>query len=327
MGNPHRIAWESLLLHFKNMEVIRDLGQVKSLLNPVVTIGTFDGVHLGHLSLLKRIVSIAKDQNIKSILFTFDPHPRTVVQNEDVKLLSPTSEKIQLLERLGLDYLLIIPFTKAFASLSASEFIKTYFLDTLKIGEIVIGYDHQFGNNREGNIDFLRKTLEGKKIKITEIPAEEINDIKISSSKIRKALLEGRINEANSLLGYQYMLKGLVVKGKQLGKTIGFPTANIQISENEKLIPGNGVYAVQIIVRGNDYFGMMNIGVKPTINENEVRTIEVNIFDFNSEIYGETIKIIFCHKFRDEIKFPNLKQLKDQLKLDENTIRTFFNMV
>lgn len=309
------------------MEVVHDISLLKNLKNPIVTIGTYDGVHLGHQKIIRRIIDKARETDGKSILITFDIHPRKVLRGDAVPLLNTLEEKVTLLREVGLDFLLVIPFNTEFALKSALEFIQHYLIDSLNIREIVIGHDHQFGNRREGNIDLLKKILLPLGRIVTEISAEEIHEVVVSSSKIRHSLAQGDIGLAKELLGYAYFVQGEVVLGNQLGRTLGYPTANIEVKNTDKLIPANGVYAVEIVYSGKVYNGMMNIGFRPTLANSVNRVLEVHIFDFNKDLYGETIKVNFLRKVREEVKFVDLASLQKQLALDENTIRGLFSML
>ncbi len=284
-----------------------------------VTIGTFDGVHLGHSKILERLINNAKKTGLKSTVLTFFPHPRMVLQKDtNIKLLNTLEEKKQILQALGLDYLIVHPFTKAFSRLSATDFVRDILVNNLKTKKIIIGYDHRFGRNRNANIQDLITFGAALDFEVEEIPAQEIDDIAVSSTKIRNALLEGDITVANSYLSYNYMLTGSIKKGKGLGKEFGFPTANLHIEENYKLIPKNGVYVVKSILDGKEYFGMMNIGYNPTVAGTE-KSIEVNFFDFEGDLYDQKVQVGIIHRIRDEHKFDSVQALKEQLKEDKKT--------
>ena len=309
------------------MEVVHDISVLKNLVHPIVTIGTYDGVHLGHQKIIRRIIDKARESHRKSILITFDNHPRKVLMGDSVPLLSTLEEKAELLKKLGLDYMLVISFNQAFASKSALDFIQEYLIDHLNIGEIVIGHDHQFGNKREGNMQLLKEVLLPMNRIVSEISAEEIDEVVVSSSKIRNALAMGEVGLAKELLGYAYFLQGEVVLGNQLGRTLGYPTANLAIQNPDKLIPANGVYAVEVEHLGVIHRGMMNIGFRPTVEKTLKRALEVHLFDFNSDIYGKTLKVHFLRKVREEVKFADLPALKNQLAIDEKNIRDLFSLV
>jgi len=284
-----------------------------------ITIGTFDGVHIGHRTILERITNNAKKSELKSLVLTFFPHPRMVLQKDsDIKLLNTLDEKIQILESQGLDFLIIHPFSKDFSRLSATEFVRDILVNKLGVKKITIGYDHRFGRNRTANISDLITFGNTFDFEVEEISALEIDDVSVSSTKIRKALAEGDIKTANTYLGYQYMLTGKIKKGKGLGRQLNFPTANLQIEESYKLIPKNGSYVVQSHLHGVKIFGMMNIGFNPTVSGTE-KTIEINFFDFSKDIYGEKIQIEIIERLRDEHKFESVDALKVQLMKDKET--------
>jgi riboflavin kinase/FMN adenylyltransferase len=285
----------------------------------IVTIGTFDGVHLGHKKILEQIVENAHSQNCESLVLTFFPHPRTILQaDSEMKQLNTLAEKTNLLSALGIDNLVIHPFDAAFSRLTAEEFVKQVLVDTFKIKKIIIGHDHRFGRNRTANIDDLIEFGNKFGFEVEEISAKQINEVSISSTKIRNALTEGNIELANNYLGYYYSLTGIVSKGKQLGRTIGFPTANIKIVEEYKLIPQNGVYIVQSNLDGIMYHGMMNIGTRPTV-DGTTQTIEIHFFDFQKELYNQKITISLLHRMRSEQKFESVDALKKQLDKDKIT--------
>jgi riboflavin kinase/FMN adenylyltransferase len=285
----------------------------------IVTIGTFDGVHLGHKKILEQIVENAHSQNCESLVLTFFPHPRTILQaDSEMKQLNTLAEKTNLLSALGIDNLVIHAFDAAFSRLTAEEFVKQVLVDTFKIKKIIIGHDHRFGRNRTANIDDLIEFGNKFGFEVEEISAKQINEVSISSTKIRNALTEGNIELANNYLGYYYSLTGIVSKGKQLGRTIGFPTANIKIVEEYKLIPQNGVYIVQSNLDGIMYHGMMNIGTRPTV-DGTTQTIEIHFFDFQKELYNQKITISLLHRMRSEQKFESVDALKKQLDKDKIT--------
>ncbi len=285
----------------------------------VLTIGTFDGVHVGHRKILQRVIRSAQELHLKSTVLTFFPHPRMVLQKDaDIKLLNTIDEKSQILKQLGLDYLIIHPFTKDFSRLTATEFVRDNLVNTLKMKKIIIGYDHRFGRNRNANITDLRAFGSTFDFQVEEITAQEVDDVSVSSTKIRKALGEGAIETANKYLGYNYMLTGKVIKGKGLGKQLGFPTANIHIKESYKLIPKNGVYVVKSKIGPSTVHGMMNIGFNPTVEGTE-QSIEVHFFDFDQDLYEEEIRVDIMHRLRDEVKFDSIDALKNQLLNDKQT--------
>lgn len=281
-----------------------------------MTIGTFDGVHIGHQSILKKITSIDTQKELTSVVLTFFPHPRMVLNQENsIKLLNTIEEKILLLKRFKVENLIIHPFDKTFSDLSPEKFVTEVLIKKLNIQKIIIGYDHRFGKNRAANIDDL--IIFGKKygFEVEQLSAEEIDEIAISSTKIRKAITDGNIKLANDYLGYPFMLTGKVIHGKKIGRTIGFPTANIEITENYKLLPKNGVYVVSSIMNNMEYYGMMNIGKNPTIGENE-QSVEVHFLDINEDLYGKELQISILEHIRDEKKFNSLSELQEQLAKD-----------
>ena len=300
------------------MKIFHSINEFHSDKKTILTLGTFDGVHIGHAAILKKLTQNTADGKFESAVLTFFPHPRMVLQGKsDLKLLNTINEKIDLLEKIGIENLIIHPFDANFSQLSAEEFVKTVLVDQLHIQKIIIGYDHRFGKNRTANIDDL--TAFGLKygFEVEQISAQEINDISISSTKIRTALEDGEINLANEYLGYSYFLSGTVVKGKQLGRTIGFPTANIELEEEYKLVPKNGVYIVAAKIDGKSVYGMMNIGFNPTV-QGEKRTIEVHFFDFDLDIYDRHIRVAILQRIRSEEKFESVEFLKIQLGKDKD---------
>jgi riboflavin kinase/FMN adenylyltransferase len=306
------------------VKIFQDLTAINSIPNPVLTIGTFDGVHVGHQKILQQVKKEAEKIGGESVLFTFFPHPRMVLypDSHGLKLLQTQEEKLAKLARFGVENCIVYPFTFDFSRLSAIEFVRDILVNKLQIKKLVIGYDHQFGKNREGNIEFLKEICKVYGFEVIEIPAQDIDAVNVSSTKIRKAILDGDLAKANEYLGERFELTGTVVHGQAIGKTIGFPTANIQVNSDLKLIPGNGVYAVAVSVKDSDYIGMLNIGNRPTVNDNADRTIEVHILDFSGEIYAEEITVKFIDKLRDEKQFIDIQELQNQLKEDEKFIRT-----
>lgn len=306
------------------MKILSSLSALPTLRNPVVTLGTYDGVHIGHRSILTQLINKAKETGMDSMLITFDPHPRQALGLGEISLLTTLDEKIELLATTGLDYLLVLPFTIEFSNQGAEDFISKVLIDQLNISEIILGYDHKFGHNREGDVHLLAEVLTKTGRFVTEIPAQDVDEIIVSSTKIRNALLQGNIDSANRLLGYKYQVNGKVVNGKQLGRTIGYPTANIEPLNGSKLIPGNGVYAVTTCIDGITYQGMMNVGIRPTVSDTNERVIEVHLFDFNSDIYGNAVTISLCHRLRGEQTFTGIEALTAQLKKDEVDSRRYF---
>ncbi len=299
------------------MKIYDGVDQFPKLDFAVVTSGTFDGVHFGHQKILKRVKEIAKNVNGETVLLTFWPHPRLVLfpENHNLKLLTTFNEKAALLEKFGIDHLVKIPFTTAFSKLTSKQFVDEYLVEKINTKKLVIGYDHRFGRNREGSFDYLATNAPKYGFTIEEIPKQDIDHVAVSSTKIRNALAEGDISHANNYLGRFYELSGTVVKGDQIGRTIGFPTANISVTEPLKLIPADGAYAVYIKIGQDRFGGMMNIGLRPTLN-GKTRTIEVHLFDFDQNIYNLTINIQIVAQIRNEIKFDSLEALTSQLSID-----------
>lgn len=283
----------------------------------VVTIGTFDGVHIGHTKIINQLINISLKNNLTSILLSFFPHPKMVLQNDnELKLINTIQEKEGLLNSLNLDYLIIKEFTKDFSRLSALEFVRDILVNKLNAKHIIIGYDHHFGRNRTANIEQLKEFGELYDFKVTEILAQDIDDIAISSTKIRKALINGEIKLANKFLGYNFFFNGDVVHGNNIGKTISFPTANIKVDQPYKLIPKNGVYIVKTIIDNQTTFGMMNIGYNPTFNRKQ-KSIEIHFLNFNKNIYHKNLTIEMIMRIRNEIKFNSVEDLKKQLEQDK----------
>ncbi len=305
------------------MKVYNNIEDFKDVKNPVVTTGTFDGVHLGHQKIISRLKEAADELKGETVLLTFYPHPRMVLFPEDneLKMLNTPAEKIELLEKYGIDHLIIYPFTKDFSRLTSVEFVRNILVNKMKTKMLVIGYNHHFGRNREGSFEHLKEYGPLYGFDVEEIPAKDIENIEISSTKIRKALQTGDVKTAASFFGYPYSLTGRVVPGLKLGRTIGYPTANIVVEDKYKLIPGEGIYAVKVKTGSVIYEGMLSIGNNPTVAR-KGRSIEVNIFDFDKDIYGSDITIYFVERMRDEQKFKDLDELKVQLAKDkENALR------
>jgi riboflavin kinase/FMN adenylyltransferase len=286
--------------------------------NAVVTIGTFDGVHIGHQKIIARLKEVATQHGGETVLITLYPHPRMVLfpDDNDLQLLSTQDEKTDLLRKYGIDHLVVIPFSKEFARLTSLEFVRDILVDKIGVKSLVIGYDHHFGRNREGSIEQLRELAPQFHFEVEEIPAQDIDHVNVSSTKIREALLNGEVETAKQYLGHTYSLQGTVVEGDKLGRTIGYPTANIEIGDKHKLIPADGVYAVHVLVGNERFGGMLNIGYRPTV-EGKKRTTEVNIFDFERDLYGQQLKIEFEARLRNEQKFTGLDALKEQLAQDK----------
>lgn len=319
--------------HYKTiaLKIFHSINDFSSSKKTILTLGTFDGVHIGHKKILERITQSrnvgTENGKYESLVLTFFPHPRMVLQEKsEIKLLNTIDEKIDLLERAGIENLVIHPFDEKFSRLTAEEFVSTVLVKQFNIQKIIIGHDHRFGRNRTANIDDLIAFGKEYGFEVEQISAQEINDISVSSTKIRTALEEGDISLANEYLGYAYFLTGTIIKGKQLGRTIGFPTANLKIEENYKLIPRNGVYIVSSIINNERFFGMMNIGYNPTVG-GENQSIEINFFDFNQDLYHQKITVSILQRIRSEQKFESVSLLKMQLEIDETTARTYINSI
>jgi riboflavin kinase/FMN adenylyltransferase len=327
------------------MKIYHQLADFKKLSNAVVTIGTFDGVHHGHQKIIKRLCELAKSTGGESVILTFFPHPRMIIdpENQELKLINTIKEKAEIMANLGVDHLIITPFTRDFSNLNAAEYIKNILIDTIGTKHLIVGYDHRFGKDRKGGMTELAEFADRYGYSIEEIPEQDINDVAVSSTKIRTALLDGDVALAETYLGYYFSISGPVIKGDKIGRTIGFPTANIFVEETYKLIPSDGIYAVTIAMDSVQrpegqaessfsppasaplYRGMAYIGQRPTIN-GMTRNIEVNIFDFNQEIYGQTIKMNFLKFLRHDVKFTGLEALTQQLHQDKADTLDFFRM-
>ena len=307
------------------LKIFHSINDFSSTKKTILTLGTFDGVHIGHKKILKKITQNTENQKYESLVLTFFPHPRMVLQeHSDIKLLNTIDEKIDLLEKIGIENLVIHPFDEAFSRLTAEEFVSTILVDQFHIQKIIIGHDHRFGRNRTANIDDLIAYGKEYGFEVEQISVQEINDISVSSTKIRNALLEGDMALANDYLGYDYFLTGIIIKGKQLGRTIGFPTANLKIEENYKLIPQNGVYIVKSIIDEQTIFGMMNIGFNPTV-DGQKQSIEIHYFDFNADLYNQKISVSILQRIRSEQKFESVDLLKEQLEKDKKTALAYLN--
>ena len=293
----------------------------------ILTIGTFDGVHLGHQKVLERLTKEAKNNNLKSTVLTFFPHPRTVLNpNKPLKLINSVNERTDLLSKSKIDNLIIHPFDKSFSELDPEKYVLEILVKKLKAKIILIGYDHKFGKNRTADINDLKVYGEKYGFKVIEIKAEEISNIAISSTKIRKAISEGDISTAKEYLGYDVSLSGKIVHGKSIGRTIGFPTANVEVNEGYKLLPKNGVYLIQSIINKKQVFGMMNIGVKPTLIESS-KTIEINFFDFEGNLYDKNIRVDIKQFIRDEVRFESLELLKSQIQKDKINCNSIIDII
>ncbi len=296
---------------------------------PILTIGVFDGVHLGHLKVLERLKEIAKEKDGESVVLTLWPHPRIVLDKdvESLRLLNNIVEKEFLLSKTGIDHLIIIPFTKEFSELTACEFIEEYLVKKINVKHLVVGYNHQFGKDRKAGYEFLNECAKKFGFSIEKLNAKLVDNDKVSSTKIRKFLISGNLDIANNYLGYEYFISGNVVEGNQIGRKIGFPTANIKIPEPYKQVPKDGVYAVRVKLNGNSYYGMLNIGSRPTIESTlRSKNIEVHILGFDKKIYNQTVTVSFIKRMRDEKKFNGLEELKQQLEKDKIEIKQLFKL-
>ncbi|MBK6274893.1 MAG: bifunctional riboflavin kinase/FAD synthetase [Saprospirales bacterium] len=305
------------------MQIHYGLDKLPSFKNAVLTIGTYDGVHFGHQQIIKRLNDIAQEIDGESILLTFDPHPRLVLHPNDdkLKLISTIDEKEELLETFGLNHLVIAEFSKDFASMEASEYVDKILIQNFHPTKIVIGYDHHFGKDRKGNIDLLRQLSTKYNYEVEEISAQTLDEIKVSSTKVRNFLLDGNIKEANKLLAHPFLIKGKVIHGDKIGRVLGFPTANIEISNPHKLIPASRVYAVKIKIQHQFYKGALSIGYRETVFDNSKLTIEVFVLDFDSDLYNQSLDIVFVDYLRPQIKYENWDLLKVQIEKDVEAVR------
>lgn len=303
------------------MKVYHHIDEFKPVKNAVVTIGTFDGVHLGHRKIINRIKELAAEKGGETVILTFFPHPRMILhpEDQDLKLITTIAEKADLLEELGVDHLIITPFSRDFSNQTAEEYIRDILVEKIGTKCIVIGYDHRFGKDRMGGLADLQRLAPDYDFEVMEIPEQDINDVAVSSTRIREALLNGKIELAKEFLGYPFYITGKVIKGDQLGRQLGYPTANLLVEEKYKLIPGDGIYAVTVEIGDKPYKGMAYIGRRPTIN-GMTRNIEVNIFDFDADIYNQTIRMYFQFYVRGDIKFASLDELVVQLGKDKEDV-------
>ena len=305
------------------MEQLTTTAEFKSNTQSVITIGTFDGVHVGHRAIMQRLVAAAKEQGLVSAVLTFFPHPRMVLQkNSDIKLINTLSEKKQLLEDIGLDYFVVEPFTYEFSRLSALEYVRDILVTQLKAKKIIIGYDHRFGRNRNADIQDLKKYGEQFGFEVEEISAQQLDEVSVSSTKIRKALAQGDIHTANTYLGYAFTIEGVVTKGKALGRTIGYPTANLHVPQTYKLIPKNGVYVVKAQVNNTLTYGITSIGTNPTVG-GTAKSIETFFLDTNTDLYGKELQLHFLQHIREEATFKDLESLKQAIQKDEAFARDY----
>lgn len=315
------------LRHHKTLalKIFHSINDFRSTKKTILTLGTFDGVHIGHKKILKKVIQCTANEKYESLVLTFFPHPRMVLHEDSgLQLLNTIDEKIDLLAEIGLENLVIHPFDETFSRLTAEDFVKTILVDRFKIQKIIIGHDHRFGRNRTADIDDLIAFGEKYNFEVEQISVQEINEISVSSTKIRNALLEGNMTLANDYLGYAYFLTGTVVKGRQLGRTINFPTANLNIKENYKLIPQNGVYIVESTINQKTVFGMMNIGFNPTV-KGQNQSIEIHYFDFDADLYEQKIRVSILQRIRSEQKFESVDLLKAQLEKDKKSAHHYLN--
>lgn len=306
------------------MKIYKDFDSIENINNPVLTIGTFDGVHLGHQKIIQQINEIAQNNNGESVLFTFYPHPRMVLfpDSHGLRLIQTQEEKLKKLKKFGLQNIIVHPFTKDFSRIPAVEFVRDYLVNKLKVKTIVVGYDHHFGKNREGNIHLLKELSEIYDFKVIEISAKEIDEVDISSTKIRQALKEGNMELANAYLGDQFEINGKVIHGEKLGNKLGFPTANIDINSEIKILPKNGIYATYALTEdGAKHYGLVNIGLRPTVSDANKITIEAYLLDFDQQIYGQDLELKLLKRVRDEEKFENIELLQQKMKEDEAILR------
>ena len=308
------------------MKVYHSISDFQNVSRPILTTGTFDGVHFGHKIIIDRLKEIAKNQNGETVLLTFSPHPRMVLFPDDhnLQLINTLDEKIKLLEQVGIEHLIIHPFTMAFSRTTSMQFVRDIIVNELNTHKLVIGYNHHFGRNREGSFEHLKEYAPLYGFEVEEISAQLIDNVTISSTKIRNSLLSGDVSKAADYLGYNYLLKGQVIEGQQIGRTLGFPTANLKVLDGSKLIPKDGVYAVHVEVKRQAFKGMMNIGNNPSFISKK-HSLEVHIFDFDSDIYDEQIEVRFIKRIREEISFDNLDALKIQLEQDEDTAKAILS--
>jgi riboflavin kinase/FMN adenylyltransferase len=307
------------------MKIYNNLDEFQKLANAVVTIGTFDGVHLGHRKIISRLKELANETRGETVILTFFPHPRMIIhpEDQDLKMINTMDEKAHLLEQLGVDHLIITPFSRDFSNQTPEEYIKNVLVDKIGTKKIVIGYDHRFGKDRQGGLTELQQLAPQYSYEVLEIPEQDIHDVAVSSTRIRNALLHGEIDLANEFLGYPFFISGKVNRGDQIGRTIGYPTANILVEETYKLIPADGIFAVKVHLDDGEHKGMGYIGHRPTIN-GMTRNIEVNIFDFNRDIYSQPIRMELLHFVRHDMKFSSLDELTDQLGKDKIAVMQLF---
>ena len=309
------------------MEIYRNIDEIKKDNSTVISVGTFDGVHLAHKQVLDKVIELAANKHSRSFIVTFDPHPQEVLKNKtpEIKLLTTTDEKLRLFQEIGIDNVLVIKFTENFSKTTAREFYENLLYAKIGLCDLVVGYDHGFGRNREGDFQMLVSMGKEFGFSVHRVEEIDINDTKVSSTNIRHLLLEGDIEKANSLLGYKYSFDAKVIEGDKMGRELGFPTANLEPVAENKVIPLNGVYAVYVVYKGIEYKGMMNIGYRPTVREDSERVIEVNILEFAGDIYGENLIVKFTGRVRDELKFGSKDELIEQIKIDRKNVLKILN--
>ncbi|MCD6011324.1 MAG: riboflavin biosynthesis protein RibF [Flavipsychrobacter sp.] len=308
------------------MAIFKDTANLPAFKNAVITIGTFDGVHKGHKTILNEVVTHAKNIHGESILLTFEPHPRKLLfPDQPLGIITPLEQKLQLVTDAGIQHVVIVPFTKEFANISAHDYIEKFLVRIFHPHSIIIGYDHRFGHDRKGDIKLLEDYASEYNYELLEIPAQLIDEAAVSSTKIRKAITEGRTEDATQMLGRHYSLSGIVVHGNKLGRTLGYPTANVHPVDADQIIPALGIYAMQVTHNGTKYGAMLSIGYNPTVTDKKELRIEANIFDFDKDIYGDTIELLFVKKLRDEQKFNSLDELKAQLHKDKEDTLSIIN--
>jgi len=310
------------------MHVYRNIDDVKRDEKTAVTVGTFDGVHLAHRSIIDKVLELSKQNILRSFIVTFEPHPQEVLKNKtpDIKLLTTIDEKLRLFEKARVGHVLIINFTEEFSKTQATEFYKKYIYGKIGISDLVIGYDHLFGRNREGDFGTLTKLGDEFNFKIHRVEEIDVDGEPVSSSRIRKYFAEGKIEMANELLGYEYSFDGIVIEGDKVGRTIGYPTVNLKPVKENKVMPNDGIYCVRVKSGNEEYYGMMYLGYRPTLSAGIIRALEINLFDFDKNIYGEKLTVSFLTKLRDDIKFNSKEELIEQINRDKENSLKFLNI-
>lgn len=301
------------------MNIFKKIDEIKHDKNTILTVGTFDGFHLAHRQIINKMISLSKEKNLRSFLITFEPHPQIILRNKipDIKLLTTLDEKLRLFENAGIENVLVINFTEEFSKTSSREFFEKYIYSGIGISDLVLGYDHLFGHNREGSYETLKELSKIYNFNIHKVDEIDIDGKPISSTRIRKALAEGNTEEANKLLGYEYSFDGIVVEGDKVGRSIGYPTINMKMLTENKVLPKEGIYCVKLKFNNNIYYGMMYHGFRPTLSEGTIRALEIHIFDFNKTVYGELFTIYFIKRLRDDMKFNTKEELIAQINNDK----------